>query len=182
MRSKTYPRRVLLTIRGTGDRRRRSHAEQLVPLPAPRNPSESSCVPAPIRGSVGLFSVSSSSLGRYAPPTSLRGVSFCAGLRQGGLPEVPSHFTKHRVQPAGQAHRVHPSRPLSAPGAPGRGGPPPRVAGRWQGCGALGPRPAHRLLARQWPAGSVEEGTRGSCSGHSGNGSVLGARISPCKS
>lgn len=156
MRSKTYPRRVLLTIRGTGDRRRRSHAEQLVPLLAPRNPSESSCVPAPIRGSVGLFSVSSSSLGRYAPPTSLRGVSFCAGLRQGGLPEVPSHFTKHRVQPAGQAHRVHPSRPLSAPRGPWPWGATPQSG--WE---VAGLRSAGAKACPPPPRASVACGLRG---------------------
>lgn len=106
------------------------HAKRLIPLPARLNPSENSCISAPVQGSVGLISMSSSSLGWYTPPTSLHGVS-CSGLRQVGLPEHLSHVTPctehhvhQQIKPIKSAHPAHslPLGPLAVGGPPGVAG------------------------------------------------------------
>ena len=79
-----------------------------------------------------------------------------------------SHLPKHRVHQANQASAAPSPTPLAV------GGPGGLLSG--------GARPACSLLLGHLPVGSADEEACSSCSGHSGNRSVLSARITPCKS
>ena len=111
----------------------------------------------------------------------LHGVSFCKGRRQDGLLEWSSHPGKHQVCYANQVSEVQWS-PLSAPTFLEGDGclrGVHRVGGGAVGL-VVGGLP--RLLSRRLPVDSAHEEMHSSCSGHPGNRSVLGARISACRS